>query len=94
MKLVKTVTLLFTSNRENIENSFMAHRPVTVSNVSKINPSVISSFSLINKEKLTMKKAKRNIKDDANINYFVNAFNFFLILKYKDRPFKYFNQHS
>lgn len=58
MKLVKTVTLLFTSNRENIENSFMAHRPVTVSNVSKINPSVISSFRLINKEKLHYEKGE------------------------------------
>lgn len=58
MKLVKTVTLLFSSNRENIENIFMAHRPATVSNVSKINPSVISSFSLINKEKLHYEKGE------------------------------------
>ena len=92
IKLVKTVTLLsFSSDRENIKNSFITHRPVTTSDVSKINPSVISIFKLINKEKFHHKKAIRNIKGDANINYFVLAFNYFLILKNKDRPFKYFN---
>ena len=46
IKLGKTVTLLlFSSDRENIKNSFITYRPVTTSDVSKINLSVIFPVS-------------------------------------------------